>query len=253
MSILESPQIHAGHRFMSGASPDAEGANFRLAMREFASGVTIIACGEGEARAGCTATAVASLSVSPPSLIVCLSLAASTLQSLRGWAPFRSTCSAPNTSELAERFAGRGGFKGAGRFDLGDWVPLVTGAPVLADALAAHGLRGRGHRRAPHPRHRDRRRAGRAHERREIRAAALAQPVRDAVTNASAPSAPASAAKTAPRLARLAARAGVTARATRDPARILPRAVGEWARRYGDAPALIGESESFSYRALERA
>ena len=83
MSILESPQIHADHRFMSSANPDAEGANFRLAMREFASGVTIIACGEGEARAGCTATAVASLSVSPPSLIVCLSLAAATLQSLR--------------------------------------------------------------------------------------------------------------------------------------------------------------------------
>lgn len=137
MSILESPQIHAGHRFMSGANPDAEGANFRLAMREFASGVTIIACGEGEARAGCTATAVASLSVSPPSLIVCLSLAAATLQSLRRWGAFSVNVLGAEHGELAERFAGRGGFKGAGRFDLGDWVPLVTGAPVLADALAA--------------------------------------------------------------------------------------------------------------------
>ncbi len=42
-----------------------------------------------------------------------------------------------------------------------------------------------------------------------------------------------------------------TAKATNNPERILPRAVGEWARRYGDAPALIGDRESFSYRALE--
>jgi fatty-acyl-CoA synthase len=42
-----------------------------------------------------------------------------------------------------------------------------------------------------------------------------------------------------------------TARATRDPTRILPRAVAEWALRYGDATALIGTSETFSFRALE--
>jgi fatty-acyl-CoA synthase len=42
-----------------------------------------------------------------------------------------------------------------------------------------------------------------------------------------------------------------TARATRDPSRILPRAVAEWALRYGDATALIGDRETFSFRALE--
>ena len=41
-----------------------------------------------------------------------------------------------------------------------------------------------------------------------------------------------------------------TARATRDPERTLPRAVSEWAERRGDAPALISERESFSYREL---
>ena len=38
---------------------------------------------------------------------------------------------------LADLFAGRGGVHGAARFALGRWAPLVTGAPVLADALAA--------------------------------------------------------------------------------------------------------------------
>jgi len=41
-----------------------------------------------------------------------------------------------------------------------------------------------------------------------------------------------------------------TTRATRDPQRILPRAVGEWARRYGERPALMSERESFDFRAL---
>jgi flavin reductase (DIM6/NTAB) family NADH-FMN oxidoreductase RutF len=137
MSILESPQMHADLRSMSSANPDAEGANFRLAMREFASGVTIIACGERDSRAGCTATAVASLSVSPPSLVVCLSLSAATLQSLRRNGAFSVNVLGAEHTELAERFSGRGGVNGADRFDLGDWAPLVTGAPVLADALAA--------------------------------------------------------------------------------------------------------------------
>jgi fatty-acyl-CoA synthase len=39
--------------------------------------------------------------------------------------------------------------------------------------------------------------------------------------------------------------------ATRDSERILPRAVIEWARKYGDATALVSDRESFSFRALE--
>jgi fatty-acyl-CoA synthase len=41
-----------------------------------------------------------------------------------------------------------------------------------------------------------------------------------------------------------------TARATRDPERILSRAAIEWARKYGEAPALVSDGECFSFRAL---
>src|SRR5579863_6111967 len=41
-----------------------------------------------------------------------------------------------------------------------------------------------------------------------------------------------------------------TARATRDPGRTLPHAVAEWAERYGDRPALIGDPESYSFTGL---
>ena len=43
-----------------------------LAMGALASGVAIFACGTGEERAGCTATSVTSLSLAPPTLIICL-------------------------------------------------------------------------------------------------------------------------------------------------------------------------------------
>ena len=42
-----------------------------------------------------------------------------------------------------------------------------------------------------------------------------------------------------------------TAQATHNPERILPRAVMEWARKYGDATALLSDRESFSFRMLE--
>ncbi len=42
-----------------------------------------------------------------------------------------------------------------------------------------------------------------------------------------------------------------TSQATRDPERILPRAMTEWARKYRDATALISDRESFSFRGVE--
>ena len=42
----------------------------------------------------------------------------------------------------------------------------------------------------------------------------------------------------------------LTHRATRDSARTLPRVAVEWAERYGDRPALVGDQESYSFEAL---
>lgn len=39
--------------------------------------------------------------------------------------------------------------------------------------------------------------------------------------------------------------------ATRDPRRTLSCAVTDWARKYGDATALVSEQENFSFRTLE--
>jgi flavin reductase (DIM6/NTAB) family NADH-FMN oxidoreductase RutF len=137
MSIMGNRCVHDEARAEPSPKSDADGHNFRLAMREFAAGVAVVTCGAGEARNGCTVTSVTSLSLSPPTLLVCLNLQTSTLASIRRAGTFCVNILAAEQRELAERFAGRGGFQGQGRFGLGDWVPLITGAPALTDGLAA--------------------------------------------------------------------------------------------------------------------
>ncbi len=136
MTVMGSPRVDDRARAEAPRALD-DGANFRLAMREFASGVGIVAAGIGEVRSGCTATAIASLSLSPPSLLVCLNRATATLAAARLAGAFSVNLLAAHHRQLAERFAGVSGIKGAARFEHGDWAPLITGAPVLADALAA--------------------------------------------------------------------------------------------------------------------
>ena len=115
----------------------ADDAAFRHAMRALASGVAVVACGEGEARRGCTVVSVASLSVAPPTLIVCLARSSSTLARLREAGAFSINLIAARDEALAHRFSGHGGAHGARRFDGARWVTLSTGAPILADAIAA--------------------------------------------------------------------------------------------------------------------
>ena len=136
MNCLESTSRDASKR-MTAPLGGEDASAYRRAMREFAAGVAIVACGAGEHRAGCTVTALTSLSLSPPTLLVCLDRDALTLTRLRESGAFSINFLAPRHRELADVFAGRDGVHGAGRFALGRWTSLITGAPTLADALAA--------------------------------------------------------------------------------------------------------------------
>ena len=115
----------------------ADSAAFRHAMRALSSGVAIIACGDGETRVGCTITSLASLSLAPPTVIVSLARSSSTLVGLREKGAFSISLLAARHQALAHRFSGHGGVHGARRFDSAQWITLSTGAPVLADAIAA--------------------------------------------------------------------------------------------------------------------
>ena len=115
----------------------ADSGAFRQAMRALSSGVAIVTCGEGERRTGCTVTALSSLSLTPPTLIVCLGRTASTLLGLREAGAFAVNLLAARHEGLANRFSGRGGAHGVRRFEGAEWTTLATGAPILADAVAA--------------------------------------------------------------------------------------------------------------------
>jgi flavin reductase (DIM6/NTAB) family NADH-FMN oxidoreductase RutF len=137
MAYVESPQRDDEATRMSAPSNNGESAVFRQAMREFAAGVSIVACGGGDGRSGCTVTALTSLSLAPPTLLICLSREAHTLKRLRETGAFSVNLLGARHRELADRFASRIGERGAARFAVGRWTTLATGSPLLVDALAA--------------------------------------------------------------------------------------------------------------------
>lgn len=128
-----SAELKAPLALLEDAGPDL----FRSAMRNLAGGVSVISAGRGEGRSGLTATSVSSLSLDPPSLLVCIRRASPTLAAITKHRAFGVNVLSSDHRDLAERFAGQGGIWGAARYADGDWLTLATGAPLLADALAA--------------------------------------------------------------------------------------------------------------------
>ncbi|MBD2750542.1 flavin reductase family protein [Microvirga sp. BT688] len=118
------------------ATPFAGAMEFRLAMRELASAVSIITAGQGKKRRGLTVTALCSLSVEPPSLIVCVNKATEGHKAILQHGSFCVNVLAAEHRLFADSFAGRTGRRGIERFSEGEWTSLVTGAPVLAGAIA---------------------------------------------------------------------------------------------------------------------
>jgi flavin reductase (DIM6/NTAB) family NADH-FMN oxidoreductase RutF len=106
-------------------------------MRQLASGICLVTQNVNGVRAGMTATAVASLSLDPPTLIVCVNRAASIYAGLTPGAAFGVSVLGADHREFADRFAGRTGENGAERFREGRWRIAPNGAPLLGDALAA--------------------------------------------------------------------------------------------------------------------
>ncbi|MGK9230902.1 flavin reductase family protein [Inquilinus limosus] len=128
----------------AGLEPMAEaeeaavsGDAFRGAMRHLAGAVSIVTAGRGAERNGLTATSVVSLSVDPPTVLLCVNRSASAWPLLVRHGHFGVSVLAASQRAIADRFAGRGGERGAARFEGADWVELSTGAPILADALVA--------------------------------------------------------------------------------------------------------------------
>jgi flavin reductase (DIM6/NTAB) family NADH-FMN oxidoreductase RutF len=114
-------------------SPD----DFRGAMRHLAGGVSVITVGRGKDITGMTVTSVSSLSVDPPTLIVSINRQSSSWPLLKRHGFFGVNILTADQIDIAERFTGKDGLKGADRFAGAQWSTRVSGVPLLVGALAA--------------------------------------------------------------------------------------------------------------------
>jgi flavin reductase (DIM6/NTAB) family NADH-FMN oxidoreductase RutF len=107
---------------------------FRDVIGHFASGVTVITAAHDGEHKGTTASAVSSLSLEPPMVLICLNKTSSTATAVAAAGRFAVNILGEDQAEEAMRFAkpARGGDKFAGvAVDTGE-----HGEPLLADALA---------------------------------------------------------------------------------------------------------------------
>jgi len=110
------------------------GEAFRDVLRHFAAGVTIVTIRSGEVTHGLTVSAFASVSPDPPLVAIMIDHAHGAYALLeQPGAVFAVSILGEEQAGLSEQFAWKPDDE---RFRLGRWTTAVTGAPILADALA---------------------------------------------------------------------------------------------------------------------
>lgn len=122
--------------------PDlADAQSFREAMSRLGAAVHIVTT-DGEAgKAGFTATAVASVSDTPSTLLVCLNRKSQITPLMLENGSFCVNTLAAHEEPIADVFAGRTGVFMAERFKTGEWDTIRTGSPALKSAIAVFDCR----------------------------------------------------------------------------------------------------------------
>ena len=111
---------------------------FREAMSRLGAAVHVITTDGPSGKTGFTATAVCSVSDAPPTLLVCLNRAATSMPILRGNGVFCVNTLRAGDEIVADTFAGRTKVAREARFDTGhQWATLATGSPALMSAVIA--------------------------------------------------------------------------------------------------------------------
>lgn len=130
-----APSISLVGTSVAGISADATAV--KRALRTLAGGVSIVTAGTGEDRTGATVTSATGLSMDPPTMIVNINKGSSTWPAIQRHGHFCVNILADGQQAIANRFAGIGGIKGTARYEGAEWTTLVSGAPVLVNALSA--------------------------------------------------------------------------------------------------------------------
>jgi flavin reductase (DIM6/NTAB) family NADH-FMN oxidoreductase RutF/DNA-binding GntR family transcriptional regulator len=117
---------------VTGTQAQTAKETFRHVIGHFASGVTVITTRHGDEDFGATASAMSSLSLEPPMLLVCLNTRSSTQEAIHASGRLGVNILDENQGVVAERFASRG----ANKFAEINVERGEGGVPLLADALA---------------------------------------------------------------------------------------------------------------------
>lgn len=130
-----------GQRQDIASDGDLEPRVYRDAMSHVAGAVHVVATSDGATRAGFTATAVASVSDRPPTLLLCANAASPSTDALLRNGVFSVNTLSFDDEALAEVFAGRTELQGDARFEEGRWTEAMAGAPLLVGALVSFACR----------------------------------------------------------------------------------------------------------------
>jgi flavin reductase len=115
---------------------------FRAAMARLGAAVNIVTTDGPAGRHGCTASAVCSVTDSPPTLLVCLNRGSDSNAAIKRNGVLCVNVLAHHHDTLSSVFAGILGHNDpCERFAYGKWETLATGAPVLADAAVVFDAR----------------------------------------------------------------------------------------------------------------
>ncbi|UNK46060.1 flavin reductase [Arthrobacter sulfonylureivorans] len=132
---MDLPTTQTPDRTTSGALVDQE--TFRQVAGQFTTGVTVITTLDGDRPVGTTASAVASLSMDPPMMLVCLNRSSATHDAMQAAGVFGVNIMARDQTSTALQFAR----KGPDKFDGVDWSPAGNGAPLIDGSLATIACR----------------------------------------------------------------------------------------------------------------
>ncbi|MDB5414644.1 MAG: rutF [Rubritepida sp.] len=112
-----------------------ERKEFRDAMARLCAAVNIITTDGPAGRAGFTASAMCSVTDSPPTLLVCMNRGVSSCEAFRTNGVLCVNTLSADQQDLSGIFAGFTGIEGPARFESGEWSTLATGAPALKGAM----------------------------------------------------------------------------------------------------------------------
>ncbi|WP_218565501.1 flavin reductase family protein [Pseudomonas sp. PAMC 29040] len=113
-------------------APSPVELSFRSAMRRYASSVTIVTASDHDRRHGMTMTAVSSLSMSPPSMIICVNQSTLLNDILHAGREFCVNVLRHDQADLCSAFSG--GVPAHERFTDQHWQNCKDGLPYLRDA-----------------------------------------------------------------------------------------------------------------------